>query len=214
MRRASSWRDSIAVRIASVKRAVTEMSCALSSVVTARRGPPSRGDSSWLQVTGLPVRSRMASRACSSWAALRTLNCAATAYASTEASTPSSARSSSSTSSGPRSSPWAPWPPPTTTTGADARLPVSRSRPLPAGDVPARSLVTSPAPARSPTRARVSGSKPMATSAAGRPAPSTRALVASVVETATSPMSAAPIASAEAPRPPFSTLVIASTTQP
>ena len=46
MRRASSCRESMAARIASAKPAVTEMSCALSSVVTARRGPPSRGDSS------------------------------------------------------------------------------------------------------------------------------------------------------------------------
>ena len=57
--------------VAATSRSIIEISLALSSVVSARRGPPSLADSSWLAVTGRPVFSRMRSRAASSCAGLR-----------------------------------------------------------------------------------------------------------------------------------------------
>jgi len=58
--------------VAATRRSIIEISLALSSVVSARRGPPSFAESSWLAVTGKPVFSRIRSRAAISWAGLRT----------------------------------------------------------------------------------------------------------------------------------------------
>ena len=58
--------------VAATRRSIMPIRRALSSVVRARRGPPSLAESSWLAVTGRPVVSRIMSRAAISWAGLRT----------------------------------------------------------------------------------------------------------------------------------------------
>ena len=55
------------------------ISRAFSNAVRARRGPPSEEDSSWLQVTGAPVSSRIMSRARVSCSGLRVAKWPATA---------------------------------------------------------------------------------------------------------------------------------------
>ena len=57
--------------VAATSRSIMAIRRALSSVVNARRGPPSFADSSWLAVTGRPVRKRISSRAAFSCAGLR-----------------------------------------------------------------------------------------------------------------------------------------------
>ncbi len=72
IRGAAIFRFSRKPSVAVTRRSIIEISLALSSVVSARRGPPSFAESSWLAVTGRPVFSRIRSRAAISWAGLRT----------------------------------------------------------------------------------------------------------------------------------------------
>ncbi len=58
--------------VAATSRSIIAISRALSSVVSARRGPPSFAESSWLAVTGRPVRSWMSPATATSCAGLRT----------------------------------------------------------------------------------------------------------------------------------------------
>ena len=60
--------------VVATRSSIMAMRRALSRAVTPRFGPPRLADSTWLQVTGFPVRSRMSSRAASSCSALRVAN--------------------------------------------------------------------------------------------------------------------------------------------
>ena len=92
--------------VVATRSSIMAMRRALSRAVTPRFGPPRLADSTWLQVTGFPVRSRMSSRAASSCSALRVANWAVTAKPSTWSATSSTRAASSSRSSGSTGSPW------------------------------------------------------------------------------------------------------------
>jgi hypothetical protein len=147
---------------AATSRSIIPISRAFSTAVSARFGPFSCADSSWLQVTGRPVSLRMQSRTAISCAGLRVAKRAATAKPTTPG--PSSAK--------PLSSP--------------ARSSFAAS--IPAWLCPPAIAITgSPFNAsESPARSRSPASKPTETSATRPPWPSTSALVASVVDSDTS----------------------------
>ena len=77
----------MAVRTASISVEMREISLALRTAVSARRGASSADDSSLETVTGLPVFAITISRASRSCAGLRTANCDAIATASTRSNT-------------------------------------------------------------------------------------------------------------------------------
>ena len=146
------------------RRSMVEIRRALSSVVSARLGPSSLAESSWLAVVGSPAPVRMRSQASNSWRGLRTANRPHTATADTLRFSSGSASRNGARSSG-CSAPCASQPPGQNTTG----LPASA--------------------ASSPERARSAGANPIMASATRSPLPSTSALVASVVDIETSPIS-------------------------
>ena len=139
-----------------------EMSLALRTAVSARRGASSDEVSSVESVTGLPECFVTRSRANCSCAGLRTAKAAAMAKASTGmlAMAVSRATTSRAAASLP---PWS-WPPPIRAIG-----------------MPGKALAM-------PVRSAIAWSKPMSRTPTALPWPSTTALVASVVDTETSAM--------------------------
>ena len=150
------------LRTAVISMEMREMSLALSTAVSARRGASSDEVSSVDSVTGLPVTRATRSRAACSCAGLRTAKADAMAKASTgmAAAAASSATASSRCASAPV---WS-WPPAIIAMG-----------------MPGKALAM-------PVRSAMAWSKPMRMTPTALPWPSTTALVASVVETETSAM--------------------------
>ena len=147
---------------AATSRSIIPIRRAFSTAVSARFGPFSCADSSCEQVTGRPVTRRIRARAATSWDGLRVAKRDATAKPITSSARPETAASSASRSSGAVSCPAWPCPPASRITGSP------------------RSASVRPPRSRSPS------SKPMKISATRPPCPSTRALVARVVDSDTS----------------------------
>ena len=152
---------------ASINIDTREIKRALSAAVSARRGASKEDDNSVDKVTGLLDKATIISRACNSWAALRTANAEATANASTRSAIRATAKRSASSSKATRASPLWSCPPAMTSIG-----------------IPGNALAI-------PVRSTIAASKPISTTPTALPWPSTTALVAKVVETDTSAMSLA-----------------------
>ena len=161
----------IAWATAAISDEIRGMSRALSAAVSARRGASSEEVSSLDSVTGRPLVVSISARARCSCAGLRTAKAAATAKASTLPRCRSIARMSAASSSGIAASPLWSCPPATCSIGMSGN---ARTR---------------------PERSAIWRSKPIRMTAIGLPWPSTTALVASVVDTATSRMRRAAVGS-------------------